>query len=157
MHYHWIMQSPAFLLGMIVAKTKGLHSRTLTVIVFSLFMIVPSFMRFSVREDCLFFSLTLCRLYYLLFFAFLFAYMKELHNKLIVGGVNIIKWLGTYSLELYLLHLLIFHMLDVSCYNSSGKVMLFSIVVSLAICSPIRFITDKIVAFGWRKIFLTNK
>ena len=153
MRYHWIMQSPAFLIGMLVAKTKDEYGRNYAFFILSLFLIFPSFMRFSVRENrILFFSLTLCRLYYLLFFAFLFACMKELRNKLIVGGAKVIKWIGTYSLELYLLHLLIFSMLEIFNCLSPGKAMLFSIVIALAICSPVSIITGKIVAVGGGRI-----
>ncbi len=69
-------------------------------------------------------------------------------NKTYLNKVNsAFSWLGKYSLELYVLHVLIFKTIDACIDNASASEMAISIVIALFICVPIHNAIDKLLFY----------
>ena len=77
----------------------------------------------------------------------LFFYLSEGRLKLIPRLKLILDWMGEYTLELYIMHSILykfFIQLNIKSLNSTVSISL-AIVVSLAFCQPIHLLIDKIV------------
>ena len=76
-----------------------------------------------------------------------FFYLLEGRVKLINWLKIILDWMGKYTLELYILHSIIYRFLvqlEIANLNSAVSISL-AIVISLAFCKPIHLLIDKIV------------
>jgi len=58
---------------------------------------------------------------------------------------NILSWLGKYSLELYILHVLIFKTIYSFRPNSMAVEMVVSILIALIICVPVHKQVNRII------------
>ena len=72
-----------------------------------------------------------------------FFYTKQRHWSLWINKV--LQWLGKYSLELYVLHVLIFKTIDSCIDNASVIHMALSILIALLICVPVHNTIDKVI------------
>lgn len=80
----------------------------------------------------------------ILLLGILFCYLatKQSMNCLVI----MFRWLGRYSLELYIIHLLIYHFLHhfIGTFNQ-GFHMVVGVVAALILCSPFQKMTRKLV------------
>lgn len=144
-HYKWIVQSPSFLMGMLVAKLKDAY-KSHTALLMLLFILFTPWISFysSWFGRFSFISSTLYRLYILLVFTFIISYLKL--SKHGGGIINSLKFVGNHSLELYIIHLFLFCTLSTINQFTDVLRMFISIVVALIICSPIKSITNKAIS-----------
>lgn len=58
----------------------------------------------------------------------------------------VFHWLGKYSLELYILHLLVYNFLNrIDNHYGDGIHIVIGVVIALLICQPIHFVIDKVI------------
>lgn len=80
--------------------------------------------------------------------------MKEIKIDIVCGGgVKIFYFLGTYSLELYMLHMLIYELFKIPGNIPPTVNILTSIVLSLFLCFPAKGLTNKVIGFVSKKIY----
>ena len=129
------------LTGYILQSKKIKYQLTLVVffvLSFVLQRILPelNFLYDPMKKVCIFMPL-IC----------IFFYLLEDKVKLINWLKIILDWMGKYTLELYILHSIIYRFLvqlEIANLNSAVSISL-AIVISLAFCQPIHLLIDKIV------------
>lgn len=136
----WLAQTPAFLMGgftmhRINNKTKASWKELLGILVVTLILVLCG----TQNSFLIPYSRIMVRVCGLIVLCVLFNYLSSC-SKL----MHILRWFGTYSLELYILHLLLFQP-----FKNMGidglHLISASIVLSLLLCQPVHNVTNKIV------------
>lgn len=142
--YSGIDQIPAYFLGFGVAKCKTHYINSLNFIACLLVITIP-FAEIVLNAYHVFVFLlpTFYHLISLLFFAFLFDGMANFNLKSFRYTYDAFLWLGKHSLELYLLHMLIYWSID-ALIPQNCFLIYYSIIISLLFCSPIHKFVEKI-------------
>lgn len=136
----WLRKMVLFPIGMLfgyLSKYNVINNQM--VIRFFLFvtvsLIIAHFLSISLLEEytrCLFGIFTLC---------FLFNVIDKVEFLKWINRV--MSWLGTYSLELYILHLLMRFAIESCTAYPSQYIQIFTILLSLIICKPVHDIIEK--------------
>lgn len=136
----WLAQSPAFLLGgfMMSRIEKGMNAglkEFVYIFLLTLILVICAFIFPFVIP----FSRILVRLCGMLVLCVLLNILASCKNLM-----DVLHWFGTYSLELYILHLLLFQP-----FKGLGVDNLYlisaSIAFSLLFCKPVHEVTNKII------------
>lgn len=76
----------------------------------------------------------------------LLAYLLSIIQTRFISISKALHWLGKYSLELYIIHLLIYYFLNlVDANHAEGVHILTGVAIALIICAPIHLIIDKMI------------
>ena len=141
--FRWsLVQAPAFLIGMLVARMKDHNQNLICVLLLSSLLLEPiinsaliAYNRFT------FLPPMFLHLNCILMFAILFTYLKTVNR-----GAFLFTFLGKHSLELYMLHILFYCCLKEMWTTSPLAIMLISETISLVLCHPVKMATEKIVS-----------
>ena len=146
LHYQWITQVPAYLLGMLVGKLKEINQNVVTASIFCIILAIPVISTFlTIINKFLFLPSILSRLSYLVLFSYLFTYLKNINNNATKTFLVVLQYLGKYSLELYMLHMLLYGFFKTLYLIPPTANILLSIVIALLFCSVAQKASSKVI------------
>lgn len=138
-----LCHSPMFVIGMLMGKSLYEEKRNYSIftlvipsclmICFSKMGLTPSYL--SIDAMCL-------KILFMIVLCYMFEYIDKYASDTFFHYV--LKWLGRYSLEIYLLHVLIYFAVCRPLFTgfyTENVLILISIVLSLLLCSPVHKFT----------------
>ena len=95
----------------------------------------------------------LMRIYNIISIQLFAVFFQFLENYKIGKAIlNLLRWFGKYTMELYMIHLFIYCLLKAIAPESMNPNILFpiSVLIAISVCAPVHAIIDKINAFLFR-------